>query len=318
MFFKSKKQVQLSVPAIVQALPDRVPIRSLLQLEHDPSGWCRLDIGVDPGGRARGITDRRNGPHTLITGTPGSGKTCALRMIAVQALNRGHEVIVIDPVKGFVDYPQLKPWLKFSAAGDVEAAELIEQVWHEVERRFQVMRTHAKGFWADLDAMVREREQVRPLTVIIDELVEFRLMPTEATAKLWVYVGSIAKQGRAAGVHLVVGTQRPHPEYLGSELRVNLGSNTVLTVWPGSVPDVYTLRGMFGPLAEGAAELARRWNDEARGFALIGSSGSGTVSAVRVGFDSWDDIPAILEEHQIPRVSPGFPESVPDAEDERS
>lgn len=306
MFFKSKKHAQPSVPAIVPALPDRVPMRTLLRPGFDPDGWRRLDIGLDPGKQAEGIADRRFDPHTLVIGSPGSGKTCVLRMIAVQALSRGHEVIAIDPAKGLVDYLELKPWLKETAHDEGQAADLVERVCHEMKRRFQAMRAHDARIWFDLPDTVREQEQIRPLTVIVDELPEFR--PSEASAKLRVYLGSIIKQGRAAGIHIVVGTQRPHPEILGSLLLALLGSNIVLTVSPNQVPEGYTLRSISPAFREKAAGLARRWNDNARGFAVVSNAHSGTVSAVRIGYAHWDDIPAILVDLKVPHATPGFPD----------
>lgn len=309
MFLRGTKNRRVLKSNSNDALPDRVPMRSLLRRSAEPFGWRRLEIGVDAQGRAHGISDRYCDPHTLVGGTTGSGKTFALRMIAAQSMRQGHEVIVIDPFKSLVDYTEFKPWLKHSATGETDAADLIEQVFNEMKRRFQVMLAHEKGTWFELPAGVRAHERIRPLTVIIDELAAFR--PSEASAKLRIYLGSISRQSRAAGVHLVVASQRPGLDTLGEELRANLSGNTILTVSPGRVPDEPTLRVVFGHLADGAAALARRWNNDARGFALVGSTHDNTVTAVRVGSARHGSIPEILGSCQISTPVPGFPRYTP-------
>ncbi|MGH8953699.1 MAG: FtsK/SpoIIIE domain-containing protein [Microbacterium sp.] len=286
------------------ALPQLVSIRDLAS-DHDPNGWGRLDVGVTAEGRPHGITNRYVDSHTLVSGTTASGKTSALRMIAVQALSRGHEVIVMDPIGVANEYATLQPWIKETAAGDREAADLIERVHHEMSRRFDLLCVHKTGCWIDLPEEVRSQQHVRPVTVIIDELVNFQ--PSEDHAKLRIYAGSIARRGRAAGVHLVVAALDPRPGSIGSELMANLMGNAVLTVAPWERPNELTLRTIFGHNADRAAELVARLHDRGFGFALVGNAFSDSVQAVRIGYTHWNDIPAILEELNVPRATPSFP-----------
>lgn len=215
------------------SLPGSVSMRDLVA-GYDPSQWNRLDLGIDAFGQTRGV-DRYVAPHMLIAGDTGSGKTVALQMLAVQALTCGNDVVYIN-LEGFPDFVSLEPWMKrMSSLGlgnaALDGALIMEQVHTEVLRRFRLLSKNMCGFWMNLPDEVREREQVRPLTVIIDgfdvlteldpvssamptEVFERATSINESKRKLMDYAHQIARSGRAVGVHLAISTHRLGPEYL--------------------------------------------------------------------------------------------------------
>ncbi|MDQ4214069.1 FtsK/SpoIIIE domain-containing protein [Microbacterium sp. ASV81] len=309
------------------ALPTLVPMRDLL-MNIDRREWNRINIGLDHRGDPQGI-DLKDGPHSLVVGPTGSGKTIVLRMIAVQALARGHEVIVIDPLKAAVDFARLRDRLKQCAITEIDAGKQIKRVYDEFVRRKHVLIQHERGFWADLDPEVREGEQIRPLTVIIDEFTSLVLPivldkniaktiePEEveqtelingAKATLQFYVAKIAREARFVGIHLAVATQRPDAKIIDGEFRSQLTSG-VLAVKPKSPPEGATLRMVF-PSADSsaAAGIVNALDNGSRGLALIGAEG-GEVQGIKIGYAPEDDIPALLNELNIPPGQPGFPAS---------
>lgn len=307
------------------SLPTLVPMRDLL-MDINRAEWNRINIGLDHKGVARGI-DLKDGPHSLVVGPTGSGKTIVLRMIAVEALARGHEVVVIDPMKAAVDFARLRDRLKLNVVNEIDAGVHIKRIYDEVVRRKAVLIEHGRGFWADLDPGVRAREQIRPLTVIIDEFTSLvlaialdknmaaQLEPDEleeieqinaAKATLKFYTGKIAREARFVGVHLAIAAQRPDANIIGGELRSQLTSG-VLAVKPTSPPEGTTLRMVF-PNADSnvAAGIVNALDNGSRGLALIGSEG-GDVQGIKIGFAPEDDIPALLDELNIPPGTPAFP-----------
>lgn len=309
------------------ALPTLVPMRDLL-VGIDHSDWNRIDIGIDQDGHPRGI-DLKDGPHSLVIGPTGSGKTIVLRMIATQALARGHEVIVLDPMKAAVDFARLRDRLKMTVISEIDAGTQIKRIYDEVVRRKQVLIEHDRAFWADLDAEVREREQIRPLTVIIDEYTSLILPialdknmtkmiePEEieqtelinaAKATLKFYAGKIAREARFVGVHLAIATQRPDAQILGGEFRAQLASG-VLAVKPKSPPESTTLHMAFPSVdSASASQIVNALDNGSRGLALIGAEG-GEVRGIKIGYALEDDIPALLDELKIPLGNPEFPVS---------
>src|SRR5690606_10988487 len=105
----------------------------------------------------------------------GSGKTIALRQIAVSALSRGHDVVLIDQIKGAVDFIRIQHWFKGVAVTFDGASDAMVKVYEEVVRRKQVLIREGEGFWEDLSPDVREAEGIRPLTVMIDEFASLVL-----------------------------------------------------------------------------------------------------------------------------------------------
>lgn len=295
-----------------------VPMRDLLPATYSPERWSNIVLGKDHEDREQGI-NLKFGPHALVVGPTGAGKTIVLRMIAVRALACGHEVIFIDPMKGGVDFSTIAPWLKMRVTNIIDAGKTMKMIYREVERRKAVLIKHGRGFWADLPEDVRRKENIRPLTVIIDEFTSLILAEevTKRMAKiepeeferaeeandskeiLRTYAGKIGREARFVGIHLAIAAQRPDAAIFGGEFRSNLTSG-VLSVKPNQPPSSQTLGMVFPGTSLDAAEVVKALDDGNQGLALVGAEG-GTVQGIKIGFELEDNIAAILNEIGIPR-----------------
>jgi len=184
-------------------------------------------------------------PHTLVVGSCGTGKSVLLRALAMTALRRGFQVVIIDTIKQALDFRPLEG--RATIARDGEAAvTALEDLVAEMSRRTGLLRTHEASSVSELPAS----EDLRPILLVIDEYASTVLasplpkyagrdsdMYTEAfehnaLAERILYLASkIARQARSVGIHLAISTQRPDVQSIPRGMRDNLG-NVIMTVRP--------------------------------------------------------------------------------------
>lgn len=300
-----------------ESLPALVPLDAL----DAGSRWSRVVLGRDPHGDPRGV-DLTAGPHALVVGPTGSGKTIALSAHIVAAMSAGHDVVVGEAVKGGADFASVRPYLRGMATTVEEVSDLVLAAYAEGERRRALLLERGAVKWSDLPSS----DHVRPLTVVLDEYSSLVLSPpvdkglpeavreglereNAARALIRTYVGKIARELRFVGVHLVIAMQRADVASLGGgssagggELRSNLSSGVML-IAPGRVPGGETLRMIFPQpeAAEQVAQLVARLDDGGSpGLAIVGGEG-GTVHALRVGYADAQELPAILDARGVTR-----------------
>ena len=300
-----------------EALPRIVPLNAL----DAGTRWSRVMLGRDPHGEPRGV-DLAAGPHALIVGPTGSGKTIALSAHITSALSAGHDVVVGEAVKGGADFAALRPYLRGMATTVEEVSDLVLAAYAEGERRRGLLLERGAVKWSDLPAS----DHVRPLTVVLDEYSSLVLSPpvdkvlpeairegieaeNAARALIRTYVGKIARELRFVGVHLVIAMQRADVASLGGgssagggELRSNLSSGVML-IAPGRVPGGETLRMIFPQpeAAEQVAGLVARLDDgRSPGLAIVGGEG-GSVHALRVAYADARELPGVLDARGVTR-----------------
>lgn len=311
---------------------DEVRLRTLVPFDEllppsvkNDEPWYRLAIGKDAAGQPVG-PNFRVGPHALVVGDTGSGKTVACRMLVTQALLHDWDVFYFDPLKQMLGLKSFIPWLKghVRTAGDLEAtASGLEAIYAEGRRRLTLISetTDDGDSWTDLP-----RGTVKPLLVIVDEYAGLAsispkppgLKPGDAAYAAWEaqagtksrirdVVGRIARELRAAGISLVLVLQRPDAKLIEGDVRQQLGS-VIQLVSPTDDPDTTQLGMVFSTAsAQRAMDVASQLGGDGRpGFALARIEG-GPVTGFRVGFIQSTDTATALEQRGVPRVSPTAP-----------
>ena len=159
-------------------------------------------LGTDSAGRSI-VLDLAALPHMLVAGATGSGKSVALNTLICSMLYSGTptrlQLLMIDPkqveLSAYAGLPHLAAPIVTSAPDAVRA---LQSVNAEMDRRYKAMaRQHVK----DADAAGLPR-----LVVVIDELADLMLTSKRAVETSII---RIAQLGRAAGIHLLVATQKP-------------------------------------------------------------------------------------------------------------
>lgn len=167
-------------------------------------------------------------PHLLITGGTGTGKTSTMRGIIGEVSAWGWPVWIGDPKR--VEYLDMRRWPNVQVvAGRIEQqVALVHRAWELMERRYELV-----------EAGQAAPNDFEPLLVVLDEYAEFRanLLAWYSSIKCkgepakppaLGEVASLARKGRTARIHLVLGLQRPDAEFLGGEMRDNFAERASL------------------------------------------------------------------------------------------
>lgn len=192
-------------------------------------------LGVDTTGDPM-VADLARMPHLLIAGSTGSGKSVALNTLLTSLLcSRTPDecrLILIDPKRiEFAVYADI-PHLLFPIVTDPRTASLVlKWVVKHMEERYTLLAQHgvrsSKEFNQRVHAGTIAESSLPSLVVVIDELAD--LMIT-AGRDVEESIARIAQMARAAGIHLVVATQRPSVDVITGLIKVNFPSRMAFRV----------------------------------------------------------------------------------------
>ena len=164
-------------------------------------------------------------PHILLGGSTGSGKSILLKLLLMQALRKGAEVYIAD-FKGGVDFPKVWHEKCRMCFMEEDLCDTLDRLVEELERRKSALK--ALGC-PNIDAYNEIAE--RPLQRLIyacDEVAEV-LDKTGANSErkkllsqIESLLSTIARQGRAFGIHLILATQRPDATIIPGQIRNNM------------------------------------------------------------------------------------------------
>ncbi len=174
-------------------------------------------------------------PHLLIAGATGMGKSVCINSLIMSILYKARpdevKLILIDPKKVELNMYNGIPHLIVPVVSDPKkSAGALRWAVNEMERRFQLMdecgARDLKGYneIANIDF---EHERLPQIVIIIDELAD--LMMT-APKDVEDSICRIAQKARAAGMHLIIGTQRPSVDVITGLIKANIPSRIAFTV----------------------------------------------------------------------------------------
>lgn len=164
-------------------------------------------------------------PHILLGGSTGSGKSVLLKLLLMQALHKGAEVYIAD-FKGGVDFP--KVWHEKCRMCFTE-----EDLRYTLDQLVAVLEYRKSAFKAlgcpNIDAYNETTEQPLPRLIFACDEVAEMLDKTGADnerkkllAQIENKLSTIARQGRAFGIHLILATQRPDATIIPGQIRNNM------------------------------------------------------------------------------------------------
>ena len=191
-----------------------------------------ISIGVDTIGNPK-IVDLAKMPHLLIAGQTGSGKSVCLNGIILSILYHMTplecELILVDPKRvEMVSYKDI-PHLRCPIVTETEdAIEVFSSLISEMERRYELL---AKANVRNIESYNDNGQDTLPYIVtIVDEMSDLMTSNKEASKELEAKIVRIAQKARAAGIHLILATQRPIKEVVTGLIKANMPSRIAFQV----------------------------------------------------------------------------------------
>ncbi|MBR3290091.1 MAG: DNA translocase FtsK 4TM domain-containing protein [Clostridia bacterium] len=181
------------------------------------------------------LTDLAKMPHLLIAGTTGSGKSVCTNSMILSVLYRASpedvKMVLIDPKKvEFTAYNGIPHLLVPVVTDPRKAAGALGWAVTEMLRRYQVFSENRVRDLGDYNKLARTRDDLPTMPqilIVIDELSDLMM---SAANEVEDAIVRLAQMARAAGMHLVIATQRPSVDVITGLIKSNIPSRLSLTV----------------------------------------------------------------------------------------
>jgi S-DNA-T family DNA segregation ATPase FtsK/SpoIIIE len=247
-----KSAIGIEVPNSEVAM---VSLREVLEATQNdkPDAKLLIGLGRDITGEAV-LAELNKMPHLLVAGATGSGKSVCINGIITSILMRAkpHEVklMMIDPKMVELNVYNGIPHLLAPVVTDAKkASQALKKVVSEMERRYELFsHTGTRNIEGYNDHVRRhnlEENDKQPLlpyiVVIVDELADLMMV---ASSDVEDSITRLAQMARAAGIHLIIATQRPSVDVITGVIKANIPSRIAFAV--SSATDSRTILDMGG------------------------------------------------------------------------
>ncbi|MGB6291696.1 MAG: DNA translocase FtsK 4TM domain-containing protein [Vibrio anguillarum] len=213
-------------------------------------------LGQDIAGEAL-VADLAKMPHVLVAGTTGSGKSVGVNVMILSMLYKASpedvRFIMIDPKMLELSIYEGIPHLLAEVVTDMkDASNALRWCVGEMERRYKLMSVlgvrNIKGFndklkmaaaaghpihdplWREGDSMESEPpllEKLPYIVVVVDEFADLMMVVGKKVEEL---IARLAQKARAAGIHLILATQRPSVDVITGLIKANIPTRVAFTV----------------------------------------------------------------------------------------
>ena len=216
---KDKRRILLYAVPAKDDLPDRIDWKD----KYIPKGDFVLALGESLLGQVTVDLDKI--PHILLGGSTGSGKSLLLKLLLMQALQKGAEVYVAD-FKGGVDFPRV--WhercrMCFTEADLLQTLDYLVAMQKERSALFSAigcdkLSTYNKTMARPIPRLIFACDEVAEVLDRTGRGKEGREMASQIENRL----ATLARLGRAFGIHLILATQRPDTNVIPGQIRSNM------------------------------------------------------------------------------------------------
>ena len=281
----NKAAVGIEVPNKASSV---VGVREIIESPAFTSSKSKLTVamGRDIGGNVI-VTDIAKMPHGLIAGATGSGKSVCINSIIMSLLYKAApdevKLLMIDPKVVELGIYNGIPHLLVPVVTDPrKAAGALGWAVGEMEKRYQLFAAHNVRDLAGFNKVAAADptlDKLPQIVIIIDELADLMMTaPNEVEDS----INRIAAKARAAGMHLIIATQRPSVDVVTGVIKANIPTRIAFAV--SSQVDSRTILD-----SAGAEKLL------GRGDMLFNPYGSSKPSRVQGCFVSDEEVEAVAE-----------------------
>ena len=233
-----------------------VMFRDLIESEEFQKNTSKIAFaaGKDIAGKVI-VTDIAKMPHLLIAGATGSGKSVCINTIIMSILYKAHpddvKLIMVDPKVVELSVYNGIPHLMIPVVTDPKkAAGALNWAVAEMDDRYKKFAEYGvrdlKGYNAKVESIADIEEENKPqklpqIVIIVDELADLMMV---ASHEVETAICRLAQLARAAGLHLIIATQRPSVNVITGLIKANMPSRIAFSVTSGV--DSRTILDMVG------------------------------------------------------------------------
>ena len=227
-----KPAVGIEVPNKIRST---VNIRAVFESQNyiNMRSPLTMALGKDIAGAAQ-VADLCKMPHLLIAGSTGSGKSVCVNSIIISFLFRSSpedvKLILIDPkVVELAEYNGIPHLLMPVVTEPRKAAGALGASVAEMERRYKLFAENNVREIKAYNKLAAQTglEHLPYIAIVIDELADLMMV---AGKEVEDYICRIAQKARAAGIHLIVATQRPSVDVITGLIKANIPSRIAFAV----------------------------------------------------------------------------------------
>lgn len=285
-----KKTIGIEIP---NKKIDTVNIREILEAVPKSLNDSKLlvTLGKDILGKPI-FCEINNTPHLLVAGATGSGKSVCINSMLISLLMRTKpdevKIVLVDPKKVELSVYNGVPHLLTPVVTDPKKANtVLKKIVAEMDNRYELFDQTGTKNIAGYNAYVDKKNKLESnkikkipyIVVVIDELADLMLV---AAKEVEESIMRITQMARAAGIHLIVATQRPSTDVITGVVKANIPSRISFAV--SSSIDSRTILDMMG-----AEKLL------GKGDMLFSPQGENIPTRVQGTFVSDDEIKAVVD-----------------------
>lgn len=225
-----KSLIGIEIPNTVNEL---VTMKEVFVNDEDNSPLS-VALGKDVSGESI-FTRIDKTPHLLIAGSTGSGKSVCVNTIITSILLKNKpdkvKLIMIDPKMVELSIYDGIPHLLTSVVTDpIKAADVLHKVVLEMENRYrEFARARVRNIegYNKIAAKDPDYKELPYIVVIIDELADLMMVSSKEVEES---IARIAQKARAAGIHMIIATQRPSVDVITGVIKTNIPSRIAFAV----------------------------------------------------------------------------------------
>ena len=225
-----KSLIGIEIPNTVNEL---VTMKEVFVNDEDNSPLS-VTLGKDVSGESI-FTRIDKTPHLLIAGSTGSGKSVCVNTIITSILLKNKpdkvKLIMIDPKMVELSIYDGIPHLLTSVVTDpIKAADVLHKVVLEMENRYrEFARARVRNMegYNKIAAKDSDYKELPYIVVIIDELADLMMVSSKEVEES---IARIAQKARAAGIHMIIATQRPSVDVITGVIKTNIPSRIAFAV----------------------------------------------------------------------------------------
>ena len=286
-----KKTVGIEIPNAQTAM---VSVREILETIKPEDDDKKLLVAFGQDIMGNSVTWQINKtPHMLVAGSTGSGKSVCINILIVSMLMRTRpdevKLVLVDPKKVELSMYNGVPHLLAPVVTDARKANIaLKKIVVEMERRYDLFEGSGTKNIEGYNKLVDKKNEEDPslnmkrlpfIVVIIDELADLMMV---AAKEVEDSIMRITQMARAAGIHLIVATQRPSTDVITGVVKANIPTRVAFAV--SSQIDSRTILDMVG-----AEKLL------GKGDMLFLPQGENVPIRVQGTFISDDEIKAVVD-----------------------